>query len=155
MPRPSVLSSLTERERLVVELSARGIPLKVIAFDLAVSVQTVSTHLARARRKLTAASRSDLAELVIGQAPSLDRIPRNVVTTLSPAESIIITALLRGHSNRRIAQERGTSVRTTEHQVARLLTKINVASRYELIALAAAERADVTDHLDEVGKTPI
>lgn len=51
------LRPLSERERQVVALAARGRPNKLIAYELGLAVGTVSTLLARAARKLGARSR--------------------------------------------------------------------------------------------------
>lgn len=57
--------------------------------------------------------------------------------TLAAGEEAVLQGLLRGKSNAAIADERGTSVRTVANQVASLLRKFGVASRYELAAALA------------------
>lgn len=58
------LSTLTPRERQVVDLIAKGKINKVVAADLSLSVRTVESHRARAINKLGAGSLSDLFNLV-------------------------------------------------------------------------------------------
>lgn len=53
---------------------------------------------------------------------------------LSEAELDVCSRLLRGDSNRAIADARGTSVRTVANQVATIFRKLEVSSRSELIA---------------------
>lgn len=52
---------LTARELVVAAHSASGRPLKLIAYELGLSISTVATHLGRAMQKLGVASRSELA----------------------------------------------------------------------------------------------
>ncbi len=53
---------------------------------------------------------------------------------LTSAESAVLDHLLQGASNADIARARGASPRTVANQVASLLRKLGVASRYELMA---------------------
>jgi DNA-binding CsgD family transcriptional regulator len=55
---------LTERERDIAELAARGITDKEIAVALGISARTVMTHLARVYAKLGAGGRRELAGLL-------------------------------------------------------------------------------------------
>lgn len=57
-----------------------------------------------------------------------------VPSCLSAAESAIAGALLKGHSYKRIASSRRTSVRTVANQVRSIFKKCNVKSRIELAA---------------------
>ncbi|HEY3831155.1 MAG TPA: LuxR C-terminal-related transcriptional regulator [Acidimicrobiia bacterium] len=59
---PSVVG-LTQREREVVRLAARGLTNKAVAGELHIATRTVEGHLARAFAKLGVASRSDLGML--------------------------------------------------------------------------------------------
>jgi len=54
------LQTLTDREREVLELVARGLPNPEIAEELFISVGTVKTHVARIMAKLEASSRAQL-----------------------------------------------------------------------------------------------
>ncbi len=60
--------------------------------------------------------------------------PVKRISTLSPTEEAVLRGIALGHSNARIAKERGTSPRTVANQVASLLRKLGVSSRYELVA---------------------
>lgn len=57
--------------------------------------------------------------------------------TLSPREQEIFGYLQRGYSNRQIGLVLGTSPLTVRNQLARLFRKVGVASRAELVGLAA------------------
>jgi two-component system response regulator DctR len=58
------LSELTERERDVMRLVARGLPNKLIADQLAISVRTVEVHRARVFDKMEVKSAVELANLL-------------------------------------------------------------------------------------------
>ena len=62
------LGTLTDREREVVELAARGLTNREIGARLYVSVRTVNTHLYRAYAKLGMSDRTQLAPLLLGAA---------------------------------------------------------------------------------------
>ena len=78
--------------------------------------------------------RIELTELA-GQSLALVSWPlarRRARESLAPGEAAVLEGILRGLSNAAIAEERGTSVRTVANQVASLLRKFRVSSRYEL-----------------------
>ena len=58
------LSELTERERDVMQLVAKGLPNKLIADQLAISVRTVEVHRARVFDKMEVKSAVELANLL-------------------------------------------------------------------------------------------
>ena len=58
------LSELTERERGVMQLVARGLPNKLIADELDISVRTVEVHRARVFDKMEVKSAVELANLL-------------------------------------------------------------------------------------------
>ncbi|HEY8355984.1 MAG TPA: response regulator [Ramlibacter sp.] len=60
------LDELTERERDVMRLVARGLPNKLIADQLAISVRTVEVHRARVFDKMEVKSAVELANLLRG-----------------------------------------------------------------------------------------
>ena len=59
-----MLAELTERERDVMQLVARGMPNKLIADQLAISVRTVEVHRARVFDKMEVKSAVELANLL-------------------------------------------------------------------------------------------
>ena len=59
------ITSLTPREREVMEYVARGEPNKAIAYDLNISERTVEVHRARVMEKMKADSLPDLVQMVI------------------------------------------------------------------------------------------
>jgi len=56
------------------------------------------------------------------------------LSALSPSERAVCELLLAGLSNAEIARRRQTSVRTIANQVAAILKKLEVASRFELVS---------------------
>jgi len=54
--------------------------------------------------------------------------------SLSPCERDVLRAVVRGDSNREIAESRGTSDRTVANQVQAIFRKLGVHSRCELAA---------------------
>jgi two-component system, LuxR family, response regulator DctR len=60
------LGELTERERDVMQLVAKGLPNKLIADQLAISVRTVEVHRARVFDKMEVKSAVELANLLRG-----------------------------------------------------------------------------------------
>ena len=52
---------------------------------------------------------------------------------LTPAETEVCRLIMRGHSNKCIADIRGTSVSTTANQITEIFRKLNVSSRDALI----------------------
>lgn len=63
---------------------------------------------------------------------------RQRLARLTPAEHEVLVLVAEGKTNRQIAQELGLSVRAVEDRRARMLRRIGVASRPELIALVRA-----------------
>ena len=60
----SKLSDLTERERDVMHLVVAGLPNKLIADKLSISVRTVEVHRSRVFEKMAVKSAVDLANLL-------------------------------------------------------------------------------------------
>jgi DNA-binding NarL/FixJ family response regulator len=73
-PTPHTVGSLTQREREVLVLVARGLSNRQIADELAISERTARTHVSRILTKLGLASRTQAALLAIqeGIAPAPD-----------------------------------------------------------------------------------
>lgn len=59
------MTSLTEREREVLDELAHGKPNKVIAYDLGISPRTVEIHRARVMEKMKAGSLAELVRMVV------------------------------------------------------------------------------------------
>jgi DNA-binding NarL/FixJ family response regulator len=70
------------------------------------------------------------AEFAVISAPMA---PRALPGNLTAAEASVLSAVALGRSNRQIAAERQTSIRTVANQVASLYRKVRVASRAELV----------------------
>jgi DNA-binding NarL/FixJ family response regulator len=63
------------------------------------------------------------------------------VSALTSAERAVLEHLITGASNEAIARARRTAARTVSNQVAAILRKLRVGSRYELIARFAGFEA--------------
>ena len=70
-------------------------------------------------------------ELVVLSRPT----KRKALVALTRTERAVAMGLVRGESNARIAERRGTSTRTVANQVATIYRKLGVGSRRELAAL--------------------
>lgn len=68
-PETSLLDQMSPRERDVVQMLAKGMPNKVIAAELDISVRTVEMHRARAMQRLGCRSFADLLRLVFSSNP--------------------------------------------------------------------------------------
>lgn len=78
--------------------------------------------------------RSGDAQLAVLSVPLQDTA---VMDPLTPAEREVAVLAVAGLSNQAIAERRGRSVRTVANQMASVLVKLGVASRYELAARLA------------------
>lgn len=76
--------------------------------------------------------------LLIG-IPQEERRPDWAVT---PAERVLIEGILAGRSNRELADQRGTALRTIANQLQTLYRKLGVTSRAELRALLMCAAPD-------------
>ena len=137
-PLTGSLRQLTDDERAVVALAARGLSTKLVAYALGVSSSLVSLRLALAAAKLGVSTRAELVRIAAllaaeeGPPRSADRV------VLTDAERDVLALLQRGLTNRQIAAERARSVRTVANQVASLLKKTGSSSRRALVVRAAA-----------------
>lgn len=62
---PSLFSTLSEREMEVFKLLTKGLTIKEIAYELQISVKSISTYKSRLMEKLGADSLSDLYKIVV------------------------------------------------------------------------------------------
>lgn len=130
------LRALSAQEASVLELSARGLAGKWIAYSLGLSMATVSDALASAATKMGVGSRVravSVAASLLGHR--LDAPP---VEALTIAERDIVELIASGMSNADIAALRGRSVRTVANQVASILRKTKSGSRRALAARIAS-----------------
>lgn len=139
----------------MTQLASAGHSSKLVAYELGLSVGTVTSTLARVMRKLGVRSRAELTRFVqelhraeIAEradtdgvvvvatpgAPRAARAPEN----LTDAERAVMQDLVEGRSNAEIAARRARSVRTVAKQVASVLRKAGVGSRAELAAAYGA-----------------
>jgi DNA-binding CsgD family transcriptional regulator len=76
----------------------------------------------------------DDAVLAVVKVPLIERSP---LSKLTPVERHVASLAARGLSNAAIGRQRGKSERTVANQMASILRKLSVGSRYELAALLA------------------
>lgn len=137
--------ALGASERAIVELVGRGASNKEAAYALGLSLDAIAKGLASSLAKLGLGQRHQLAALVTGQSqvrrleiggagldlmiatPTLRALPN-----LTAAERNIVSEVVAGASNARIAQARGTTPRTVANQLQRIFAKLGVHSRAEL-----------------------
>jgi DNA-binding NarL/FixJ family response regulator len=126
------LKALTPLETQVVELSARGLTGKAVAYALGVPGPLVSQTLFSATLKLGLRSRTE----VVALAARLLGTPREAeqLTTLTAAERDVLGMVRMGLTNAAIASARQRSERTVANQVASLLKKLDAPSRRSLAA---------------------
>ncbi len=117
----------------MVDAGAKSFLLKSIsAAELAQAIRDVSSG-------KTAIS-PEIQELLKGHPSSPTQLARY---NLSQREWEVLTGVMNGLSNAEIAKELVISLSTTKFHVSRILTKLNVSSRAEAIALAMSEGLSV------------
>ena len=131
-----LILSAHDSERLVRQMlasGARGYMLKSDAGrDLTAAVQAVA-----AGRLFFTAS---VSNVVLGDyqqrsvAPA--DIPNQATSTLSPRERQVLQLLAEGQTNKEIAHQIGTSVKTIENQRSKIMTKLNLRSLTDLVRYA-------------------
>jgi DNA-binding NarL/FixJ family response regulator len=144
---PGVLDPrrLSLRERDVAAGLARGISQSALAAELGISASTVASVAGSIVKKLGLRSTRELplfwrdaaghpVALGRGEMVGLCSPGAAPVSKLTPAEREVLEGLMRGWSNREIADRRGSSLRTVANQVAALLKKHAASSRLELSA---------------------
>jgi DNA-binding NarL/FixJ family response regulator len=134
---------LTAVERMIAGYVAMGHANKLIAYELGLSLGTVSGHLYTIFRKLGVRRRVELVERarLLATGPAVEVGELRVVASrpstdisgeLTRAEAAVARLAVRGLSNAAIARERGASPRTIANQLARIFAKLGVRSRSEL-----------------------
>jgi DNA-binding NarL/FixJ family response regulator len=136
-------TGLPPRQQQVLEMFARGMSQKVIAYDLGIAGSTAATHLRKALDRLCI--RRPQVPYAVAVASGDAQMPDDAADVplpagLSPAEAEVVRAVLRGASNRQIARDRDRSARTVANQIAAAFRKLGVGSRGELYARAASWR---------------
>jgi DNA-binding NarL/FixJ family response regulator len=129
-PRLRALSAL---ETQVVELSARGLTGKAVAYALGIAGPRVSQELFSATLKLGLQSRTELVALA-GRLLGTPRDAHELSAALTPAERDVLALVRMGLTNAAIATARRRSERTVANQVAAVLKKLDAPSRRSLAA---------------------
>lgn len=125
---------LSEREREVAELLARGYTNPEIARRLYISVRTAESHRSHIMVKLHIASRAELVRYALEHGLLA---PNDAADDpLSERERQVLQLLVRGHENRGIARLLYISVRTVETHRAHLMAKLGISTRAELVHYA-------------------
>jgi DNA-binding NarL/FixJ family response regulator len=156
--RASRAEVLVAAELCVAVRRARGEALKVIAFDLGLSMASVTRRVSAAMRKLRLQSLAELVSLFCSW-PDGVAARRFVGTTgegltltyrspswplppcLTPAERGVVEGLVAGQSHAAIARKRRVSVHTIASQLATAYRKMGVRSQLELfVALHRLDR---------------
>lgn len=168
---PGVLDPrrLTPREEGVTALAAIGRSNKEIAVQLGVTQSTVGTLLASALAKLGLESRTMLPLFwrdLQGRAWAVSNAEAPLIalshqgdpqgfSALTPAERAVALALLRGLSDRHIAQARNSSRHTVSKHVTAIYRKLGVSSRVELAYKLSLPRGNApAQHHEPPGATP-
>jgi DNA-binding CsgD family transcriptional regulator len=144
--------ALSPREGATARLAADGASAKDIAYALGVSPSNARALLAAALAKLGLRSRAELyrwnpadaAVHVLETDPPIhalaipDRDPAGwkPEASLTTAELEVARLAAQGRSNAEIAEARDTSVRTVANQMAKILRKLGVSSRADILRSA-------------------
>lgn len=131
-----LILSAHDSERLVRQMlasGARGYMLKTDAGrDLTAAVQA----LAAGRLFFTAS----VSNVVLGdyqqRSAAPEDLPNRLPATLSPRERQILQLLAEGRTNKEIAFQIGTSIKTVENQRSKIMAKLNLHSLTDLVRYA-------------------
>lgn len=129
--------ALDPLEVQAVQRLARGLMAKQVAAELALAPSTLSRVLAGAVAKLGFASTPDMLSAVGGLVFPHQK---GLEADLTQAEREVLQWVQAGLTNREIGARRCTSERTVANQVAALLRKTRLASRYALAARVGGGR---------------
>ncbi|HEY3252379.1 MAG TPA: helix-turn-helix transcriptional regulator [Polyangiaceae bacterium] len=157
--------AIRERPLSILERVLAGQSLNYISLDLSLSCSTISAEFKVAMRALGLQARLSGLPLFLPQLWHAARIHANdpprvrpgwdgkgatkvslprpdliLPTFLSPAELQVCAMLLQGSTHAEIANERGTSLRTTANQIASIFGKLKVSGRLELVTSLAQGR---------------
>lgn len=136
--------ALSDEERAVLDLFARGAPSKRIGRELALSQPAVSRSLNRAAAKIGATSTRELLVVVARLFPQEPPSTGLVTPTLTAAEREVLALVRNGLSNAAIARQRVRSNRTVANQLASLLRKTGCESRRALASVWTREARAAT-----------
>lgn len=147
---------LTKTEAAIAGWIVRGHSQKLVAYELGLSVGTVSGLLARVYEKLRVRSRVELAAR-LAPPERLTRVPLDdrallvfsgsspgaspdALASLSSAEQRVALGVLKGQKTLAIAASLGKSEHTITHQIGSVFRRLGVSSRGELVAKLGARR---------------
>lgn len=137
LPNAAILIlSAHDSERLIRQMlssGARGYMLKTDAGrDLTAAVEAIS----QGRLFFT----NSVSDIVLSdyqrRAPNVANLPGTASVQLSPREREVLQLLAEGRTNKEVAAQIGTSVKTVENQRARIMTKLDFHSLTDLVRYA-------------------
>lgn len=137
-PQARAYRALTPSEATVLDQSVQGLPGKYVAYSTGLRSSRISEQLLSAATKLGFRSRHELLRV----AAALRGTGRYQLLAgdLTPTEQEILRLVKLGMSNREIAQERRTSIKTIANQVSSVLRKAQVGGRRALLGVEADAR---------------
>ena len=153
-PLGANLCRLNQREVDALALARDGASNKVISITLGIAPASATRLLQSAATKLNAGladilqfERTDgrrCRDVLLGSSyiRAHEQAFDSLRSLLSAAELEIVTAVLRGHSNQKIAATRRRSTRTVINQLASVYEKLGIHSRRELVVRCGGEALD-------------
>jgi len=145
--RASSSRALSEDERAVIHLFARGATSKRIGSELGLSQPVVSRCLNRAAAKMGVTSTRELLAVVSRLAPLEAPAHPAASARLTPAEREVLALVRNGLSNEAIARHRVRSNRTVANQLASLLRKTGCDSRRALASIRTVDGRGADDRV--------
>lgn len=134
-PHARVHRALSPMEVRILEMSARGLSGKHVAYELGSSASVVSECVTSIMIKLGITKRTDLLRFARQVACAHEE-----EVALSDAERAILRMLDQGLTNAQIAASRNTSVNTVANQVAKILRKSGAGNRHHAAASIQRDR---------------
>lgn len=134
-------SSLTKRQRQIVDLSVKGYTAKDIAVELNSSVSTIRNHRKGIYFKLSVGSTMALMMKYArhkGLKPSTQKLTG--YDHLSPRERQVVQVLLEGNEPQTVAEKLHMSVYTVRNHLKRIYEKLDVLHYQEIVAIALGLR---------------
>lgn len=143
------LSSLTKREKGILELAASGMSNPHIAKHLWISEQTVKFHLNNVYRKLGVANRTEASSLVEISPEKITPVQSKSWQQLTRRQKEIANCIASGETDAQIAIRLGITKETVKFHVHNVLVNTGTKNRTELACLTRFMHGSV----NEVSKT--
>lgn len=131
-----LILSAHDSERLVRQMLASGARGYMLKTDAGRDLTTAVQALADGRLFFTAS----VSNVVLGDYQQQSAAPRDVLrqlpATLSPRERQVLQLLAEGQTNKEVAFQIGTSIKTVENQRSKIMAKLNLHSLTDLVRYA-------------------